>query len=441
MEGQLTTDTPHAYGAIQEIFSSTPIDYKGEAVKLLISLILSAFLAAPALAEESHEHGHADGKMMGEHAPACSQPSLACAISATPAFGPDGRLWLIWSAAGRVFVTASPDRGESFSGPVEVSTEPAIIDDTSESRPKLVVTPDGILVVTYTVRPDHSYNGTIFFSRSVDEGRSFSPPQPLIEDASQRFDSLGVSPNGRIYIAWLDKRSSKQAKAAEQSYVGIAVAMAWSDDAGASFQGKEILAEHSCECCRVAISFDQDGLPVMAWRHVFGKNLRDHVVGKLSSDGSALPYVRVAEDEWAIDACPHHGPALAIDKTGVRHVAWYTAGKRRQGLFYAHSEDGGQSYSDPVGFGGGDQHVASHPQLLALTDRLILAWKDFDGTTTTVQAQQSTDGGKIWTAPRTMAETTDASDHPLLLANEGKAYLSWLTKIEGYRFLSVPEEN
>ena len=50
---------------------------------------------------------------------------------------------------------------------------------------------------------------------------------------------------------------------------------------------------------------------------------------------------RVSNDDWQISACPHHGPSLSISPAGTYHVAWYTNGKARKGLFYARSDDEG----------------------------------------------------------------------------------------------------
>ena len=60
-----------------------------------------------------------------------------------------------------------------------------------------------------------------------------------------------------------------------------------------------------------------------------------------------------------------------------------------------------------------------------------------DGTTASVRWQVSADNGRNWSAPRTVAETTDASDHPMLVAYKEQAYLSWLTAKEGYRLLPL----
>jgi hypothetical protein len=39
-----------------------------------------------------------------------------------------------------------------------------------------------------------------------------------------------------------------------------------------------------------------------------------------------------------------------------------------------------------------------------------------------------------------VAETADASDHPLLVADKQRAYLSWLTRNEGYRLIPLGDQ-
>ena len=66
-------------------------------------------------------------------------------------------------------------------------------------------------------------------------------------------------------------------------------------------------------------------------------------------------------------------------------------------------------------------------------------WKEFDGNKSVVHWQLSRDSGRHWSDTRTVAETADASDHPLLVAHDGHAYLSWLTKNEGYRLIPLED--
>jgi len=66
-----------------------------------------------------------------------------------------------------------------------------------------------------------------------------------------------------------------------------------------------------------------------------------------------------------------------------------------------------------------------------------MVWKEFDGEKTSVNAMTSHDEGKSWSTPVTIATTTDTSDHPLLVGDGQKTYLSWMTKADGYRLLPI----
>jgi len=150
------------------------------------------------------------------------------------------------------------------------------------------------------------------------------------------------------------------------------------------------------------------------------------------------PVYRVSVDDWETDVCPHHGPSLAVAADGSYHAAWFTDGRARQGLFYARSTDGGRTFSAPMPLGAPDRQT-SRPQVLAVPDGLWLAWKEFDGERTTVMAEISRDAGRTWTAPRPVAQTGDASDHPLLVSDGRHAFLSWQTQNEGYRLLPLED--
>jgi len=416
---------------------------KTTALALIASLSIGAAFAQERPAQPAPSPADAAGKPAhAGHAgaPACSDPKPECAVTATPSFGRDGRLWLAYSVGKTVYAAASRDNGKSFAAATAVATAPdGVIDSNGEARPKIVALANGSLLASYATRPEKVMVGTIFVARSTDGGKSFSPPQALLAEGGQRFETFVVNPKGRIYAAWLDKTNLMKAKAEGREFAGSGTAVGWSDDGGPTFQGKKILMDHSCECCRVSAALDRDGLPVFAWRHVFDGDRRDHYAAKLSADGSSLSGGRVSEDEWATNACPHHGPGLTVDANGGWHVVWFAKGKKRSGLFYAKSVDGGKSFSEPEKFGD-DARAPAHPVVLAAKGRLYRAWKEFDGETTTIAEQTSADGGKSWSAARVAASTGEGSDHPLLIERKGVAYLSWLTRKEGYRLVALPRE-
>lgn len=388
-------------------------------------LMATAALYSPVFAHESH------GAVAAAPAAACEKASIECARSATPVFGPDGKVWLVWSYADVVHVSASLDGGATFPSVHAVTEKMPTLDDNSEARPRLTLLVDGSLLLTFTQRDSH-YTGRLFTARSVDQGRSFSVPQAMLNEAGQRFGTPLLLPSGRVVIAWLDLRNHRAAKSRGQSYKDTGVAVAWSDDKGQSFQGKAILADYACDCCRMAAAVGPDGHAVFAWRQVFDGTTRDHAAARLNDDGTLGPLRRIAEDGWKIDACPMHGPSLAIGTDGTWHAAWFTGAEGKAGLYYARSNDQGLSFSQPQVLGN-PARKPTRPQVVAGPGQHVWrAWKEFDGQITSVQAQHSGDGGANWGAPAEVARTHGASDHPLLVAHGDTVYLSWLTRLEGY---------
>jgi hypothetical protein len=225
-----------------------------------------------------------------------------------------------------------------------------------------------------------------------------------------------------------------KAKQDGHAFAGVSVMLAWTSDGGASFSPEQETASHSCECCRLALAADSDGRPVMVWRQVFPPNIRDHAIQRQEANDHPGEIGRVSVDDWHVDACPHHGPALAIDGNGRRHVAWFSGGGRRKGLFLAHGD--GATFSEPQPLGNPD-NAPSHPQILAAGGHVWVAWKEFDGEHARIVGQKSSDGGQSWTAPASWAETADASDHPLLLADGKRVFLSWVTRNEGWTLTEV----
>lgn len=368
------------------------------------------------------------------------QTSLARApISATATFDARGRLWLASVKDGHVMVSRSDDRGKTYSTPVPVNPEAEFVAADGENRPKILVAGNGNIYVSYTQLLEKPFSGNIRFSRSVDGGESFSAPLTVNDNLdliTHRFDSLGINGRGQIYVVWLDRRDAAAANKKGGKYSGIAVYYAVSDDEGKSFRANTKAADHVCECCRVAMAIDTDGYPVIAWRHIYDTNIRDHALVKL--DGKMAP-VRLSHDNWNIAACPHHGPSLSIVADGIYHAAWFSNAPERHGLFYARSTDHGKTFSSPLNFGNFEAQSA-HPYVFSLGSRVYLAWKEFDGESTSILGIFSGDGGKSWSAPKKLAVSSDTSDSPLLIGENNRVYLSWNTKNEGYRLIEVGAE-
>jgi hypothetical protein len=350
-----------------------------------------------------------------------------------------GVLYAAEAKGQHVIVTTSRDFGKSFSAPVTVTPEPESLDANGEARPKIAVGRGGEVLVSWTRKGQALYTGDIRFARSTDGGRTFSAPVTINDDGlaiGHRFDSLGVAPDGTVWLAWIDKRDLERATKAGTAYAGAAVYVATSADGGATYSANRRVLDHSCECCRIGMAFEADATPVLFWRHVLPGGIRDHVVVRLTKDAPVAP-VRVGHENWAIEACPHHGGALAISAAQRYHFAWFTGAESTgEALFYANSDDRGATTSAPVRLGRGD--LAGHPSLAIAGGRVWLAWKEWrDDNRTVVMLQDSADDGTTWSAPREIASAPGNSDRPFLITHGDDVFLSWTDAAHGLRVVGV----
>ncbi|MHC2251360.1 hypothetical protein ACVILK_001052 [Bradyrhizobium embrapense] len=411
--------------------TSASMTYRKPAARSVLAAVMLAALPSLAVAQMSHQH---------TSEAACEETVLRCATKVTPAFGPDGTLWLTWMAGGQISVASSKDQGKSFSAPVQVTRERLNLDWGPDARPKLAIDAKGDIAVAFSIFRDQAFNGQVLTARSSDGGRSFDLPKPITSNnQSQRFEAIGFDPAGAVFAVWLDKRNRVPAQQRGEKYDGAGLFFASSKDGGATYSDAQLAADNTCECCRLALAFDGAGHPVVVFRNIFEGGVRDHAIVTFTGLATPGEIHRVSRDDWQIAACPHHGPSLTISAQGTYHVTWYTNGKARKGLFYARSRDGGKTFSDPLPIGQPNRSP-SRPQIIAGPLGLAMVWKEFDGQKTSINLMTSHDDGATWSKPIDIADTADSSDHPLLVSDRRRTYLSWMTKADGYHFQAIEGE-
>ncbi|MEX2335583.1 MAG: hypothetical protein WD600_15080 [Pseudohongiella sp.] len=392
--------------------------------------------------------GHA-GQLSANSADiACREASVIsvdCGQTPSADYDSDGRLWVIFAHEQHAYVVSSGDDGVTFSAPVRVNDSPENIETNGENRPKIVIDDtQGMIYVSWTMKTGGQHTGDIRFSRSADGGRNFEPVQTINDDGlltSHRFDSLFLAASGDLYLTWLDKRELEYAAQRGDSYTGSGVFYTVSQDQGKTFAANRKVADHSCECCRIAVApYGDDGMALM-WRHVFDGTTRDHAIAGVGPDGVRSAFSRATVDDWQINACPHHGPSMVLSATdsdeAAYHMTWFSAGDRHKGIYYGRH-----------GLGSGDTRQlrqidgsagASHPQIAEWQGVLHLVWKRFDGIETQLMWMYSRDEGGNWSEPRSLASTMGASDHPILVTGPDGLRLSWHRRNEGYQLLALPE--
>ena len=389
------------------------------------SLLFTALL----LAGSVFAHDHASHAPEGKPAPKVDYAKVwlekqqaAPRLAVAAQFDATGTLWMARVVGQQLFVSHSRDAGKTFSEAVPVNREPELISADGEARPQIAVVGQRVYV-SWTQALPQPFAGHVRFAVSEDGGRTFSAPLTVNDDTqpiTHRFNAMVADAQG-VTLAWIDKRDG----AGKRDYRGAAIYTARSTDGGRSFEANRKLADHSCECCRLGMASDNDGTPVVFWRHIFGKNVRDFALARIGE-----PLSRTSEDGWEIDACPHHGGTLAIDRDGSRHLAWFTGADKSPGLHYRRID--GETMSQPLRFGNLDAQ-AGHPQVAVIGRRVALVWREYDGRHHTIRLMTSRDRGQFWSQPSTIARSNGAADDPLLRIDGDSLWLVWNTAADGLK--------
>lgn len=346
------------------------------------------------------------------------------------AFDANGTLWRVRVENGFVVVDHSQDMAKTFVNPTKIHLTPQVIKANSEERPQIAIGPDATIYVLWTQSLSQRASSYIWFSRSVNHGKSFEKPIIVHQDRAEithAYANLNVSPQGLLTVAWIDTRDLIAAKKVSKPYVGAALYYAQSRDNGAIFSIEQKLADAGCECCRLASTHKPDGTVTILWRAIFDGNERDHMLAEIPKSGEAIALHRASFGHWKVDGCPHHGAALATGGEGDAwwgyHMTYYDGQDKKPGLYYARMDGEAWASSVPKRIGN-PQHQAGHPALLSMAGKVWLVWREAHGSQQQLFGMFSDDEGKNWTEAKLLVNSETKLDYPQLLRHHDAVYLT-----------------
>lgn len=337
--------------------------------------------------------------------------------------GITGNPTVAWDAAGETAYAVWIETRENVSDvwftrldepdavPVRVNDIPGDAAPHEQAPAQVRAGPDGTVYVVWQNNlhiPGRRFPASnLRLARSIDGGRTWEPAIYVNDDAqdlpaSHTFHDIAVAGDGTVFVSWIDGRVRARAEAALAAAGGPAVSgthaphgghgghgghgadlpgsqvrIARSTDGGRTFGENIVVHENVCPCCRTSLAIAPDGRIYLSFRSA-DDNVRDIMVRHSTDGGQSFSApVPVHRDGWVIDGCPHAGASLAVDGNGALHVAWYTGEEERQGVWYARSEDGGNSFAAPVAVQAGGWVPVSQVRLaVANGGDVWLSWED-----------------------------------------------------------------
>ena len=249
------------------------------------------------------------------------------------------------SHGGDIMFARSQDGGATFSEPLNLSrsvggdgkgrTTASSWDNGSLD---LAVAPDGRIYVAWT-----EYHGTLWFSRSDDDGATFSKPTHVTGSGASpaRGPSLAASGRDTVYLAWTTGENT----AAD-------ICIAGSEDSGRNFGAATIAARTPDYSDAPKLAVDREGVLHLvygeradpSWHRADVQYCRSIDNGRTFSAARPLLSPDVREARLAAF------PSLALGAPGIVAVVWDVyRGPRSggKGLAFTSSADAGQTFAAP----------------------------------------------------------------------------------------------
>ncbi|ULA64153.1 MAG: Sialidase domain-containing protein [Nitrospira sp.] len=303
---------------------------------------------------------------------------------------------------------------------------PGEVPYSRQEAPALIASGDDVFIawaVTHPkMAPDKPFSNDLRLSRSTDGGKTFQPSVLVNDDQSvigHSFDSLHMTLDGVIHMAWIDSREGKKE---------AGTFAARSTDHGRTVESNLKVDESTCVCCRTAMTSGPDGTLYVAWRKILPGEIRETVVARSSDGGQtfAAPVI-VGHDRWVFPGCPHRPASIGTDRQGRLYVVWYTEGAdETPSIYLAYSDDRGETFSTKQKLNLSKGTFPDHPQMAVDQDgRVIIVWEEQSPVRREVVMAVSLDRGQIFSAPQKVNDKKGQS--PALSINaQGLAALAWM---------------
>lgn len=288
--------------------------------------------------------------------------------------------------------------------------------------PGVTETGEGQLVAYWQQRRGTSgYASQVQIAFSPDQGATWNPALPLHDDNTEtEHGFVNLLPDtDRLHVLWLDGRDTA-AHAETHGHEGATALRHAVFDTNGQRLSEAVVDARTCDCCHLATARIPGGF-ILTYRDRSETNVRD-IVTRRYVNGAWQEPVPVHADGWQLDGCPVNGPAIAANGTTVT-VAWFTGVNDQPQVLAAISENAGESFSAPVRIDRG--HALGRVDIAPLPGGdAVVSWTEMENNSAAFEMRRLTspqdEPGPIRRLP-----ARDASGFPRLLAIGDRLLVAW----------------
>ncbi len=253
-----------------------------------------------------------------------------------------GTLHLVYGTTDKqAYYAQSTDNGGTFTPRVKLNDELGVTTTMGERGPKLALGADGEIHVVWQDLWKPGVQTYVRYTRSLDGGRTFAPPQAASPMPGCDGATLAADAQGHVAVFWHVMAEPKPVEKQATWLYGRQ-----SSDHGATFGDAARLAidglsSVACSMCLMRAHI-ADGMVDLCFRSA-ADDIRDFWVLRAPVGQNQFRPVRVNDDRWQIDFCPMCGPEMTAAPDGgwlvafmSRHRVYWSAAPRALDAFAGH---------------------------------------------------------------------------------------------------------
>ena len=224
----------------------------------------------------------------------------------------------------RVMFARSTDQGETFAEPVNISRSPG---DAFE--PEIAVDQNGAINIAWEDTAPGA--NSIMFSRSTDEGKTFSTPLQVSKGTAVASEAHIASDSaGRLSVVWVQGNEDEK-----QAYY------ARSTDGGQTFSDPITLSNTEGASISKPVVTTFQNTVYVAYQNEVRRDMQVYLVKSEDAGASFSNPVQVSNADNNKGRA--HSAAMVVDSKGVLHIVWIDAsivGDDEGLLFYSNTSNG-----------------------------------------------------------------------------------------------------
>jgi hypothetical protein len=334
-------------------------------------------------------------------------------------------VWQEGSSGDRdIFFTASIDGGQTFSTPENLS-------DSGEDseNPQISIEGDNVYVVW---QEGSSGDREIFFAVSNNNGQTFStPPDNLSDNEEDSIDPQISSTGNNVYVVWRDFSISNN---------DIIISFATSDDNGQNFSTPPDNLSGDGRSFDPQISSEGDNVYVVWATHIESDGHEDIFFTASNDNGQTF------DTPENISENPEQSGLPQISSEGNNvYVVWQDENEEGDVfIFFAVSNDNGENFSTPPDNLSENIRISERPQISSEGDNVHVVWQGLLPGNLEIFFAVSNDNGQTFsTPPDNLSENDGTSAGPQISTEGDNVYVVWTDNSAGNNeiFFAVSNDN